>query len=93
MVGSLRAPHGRPEASGGPRESILDEEMISRLGLKQEDVLAIEGRLKLALTQARYQYAANHDYEMEEAISANRKKTDDTMAAIHAHSLCPNRTP
>jgi hypothetical protein len=71
--------------STGPRENILDEEMISGLGLGSEAILAIEGRLKLALTQARYKYAAEHDNDMEEAICEIRKKTDDTMAAMHSH--------
>jgi hypothetical protein len=56
---------GTPKAvqrSGGPSEhtSILEEGLISELGLTSAAVLAIEGRMKMALKQARYQDAAEH---------------------------------
>jgi hypothetical protein len=77
--------HNGLGASGGPRENILDKELISELGLDSATVLAIEGRMKIALTQARYQYAAEHDDDMEGALRDIRKKTDETINVMHGH--------
>jgi hypothetical protein len=76
---------GFPNTSGGLREDILDADMISTLGLDHEAILAIEGRMKIALTQARFQFATEHNNDMDKAMGDIRKKMDETMAAMHVH--------